>query len=453
MPAVEIPLPPGVKRDNQFYQPIGSHLVAIQDRHPEVLLAGPAGTGKTRLCLEKVNGCATKYAGFKGLIVRKTRDSITNSAGVIWEQRVVPPGRPEGRLHHGTQRYRYRNGSFVAIGGLDKSSKVMSSEYDLIYVPEATELTESDWEHLTTRLRAGVMPYAQLLADCNPGPPTHWLKMRCERPSESDPSTTVCRMHKSTHADNPILTPEYLSKLRNLTGVRLKRLYYGLWVAAEGQIYEEWGSHRELYQVNRFVPPRSWRRIWVVDFGYTNPFVWQEWALDPDDRMYRTWEIYRTRTLVEDHARAILRHQEAHHLPDPEAIVCDHDAEDRATLERHLGMATIPARKNVSAGIQAVSARMRVRRDGRPRLFLMRDAHVPGSIDYSLVDDAKPMRTEDELDGYVWDPKRPDQPLKENDHGVDAARYAVAYADNVDDQQPTVLDENLLRIFQGGSLS
>src|SRR5438552_18558621 len=77
------------------------------------------------------------------------------------------------------QQYQYRkNGSILAIAGLDKSSKVMSSEWDLIYVQEATELDEDDWESLTTRLRNGMNIYQQLIVDCNPDAPTQWLKQR-----------------------------------------------------------------------------------------------------------------------------------------------------------------------------------------------------------------------------------------------------------------------------------
>lgn len=453
MPAIEIPLPPNsrLKPENRFFAAYGSHVEAMLDRHDEVLLAGPAGTGKTRAVLEKVNFCAQKYPGFKGMIVRKTRDSLTNSAQIIWEQRVVRPGSPESRIHYQTQRYRYKNGSFVALGGLDKSSKVMSSEYDMIAVIEATELAENEWEDLTTRLRAGVMPYHQIVGDCNPQGPTHWLYQRSQRIRPD--GLPVLRMHTSTHRDNPMVTGDYLRRLRNLTGIRYKRLYKGEWAAAEGLVYESWGENRERYLVNRFEPAYDWPRLWVVDFGFIHPFVWQEWAIDPDGRMYRTWEIYRTRTLVEDHARAILAHQKLFRLPRPYAIACDHDAEDRATLERHLGMATVPARKAVSSGIQAVESRLRIRSDGRPRLFFMRDAHVPGTIDYALVDDAKPLRTEDELDSYVWNPKRPGEPVKQDDHGADATRYAVAHVDAIDDAQPLSLDEEIRRMFRYASLS
>ncbi len=57
----------------------------------------------------------------------------------------------------------------------------MSTQFDLICVLEATELTENDWESLTTRLRNGVVSFQQLIGDCNPDHEHHWLKLRCDR--------------------------------------------------------------------------------------------------------------------------------------------------------------------------------------------------------------------------------------------------------------------------------
>jgi hypothetical protein len=156
--------------------------------------------------------------------------------------------------------------------------------------------------------------------------------------------------------------------------------------------------------------------------------------------LYLYREIYRTKRLVEDHARDILKLvtdvKGNWTEPRPRAIICDHDAEDRATLRKHLGLATIPAKKDVSPGIQAVQSRLKRAGDGRPRLFLMRDAVV--ERDQELVDAGRPACTAEEVVSYVWDitpamvragkaPK--EQPRKEDDHGMDAARYVVADRD------------------------
>jgi hypothetical protein len=132
---------------------------------------------------------------------------------------------------------------------------------------------------------------------------------------------------------------------------------------------------------------------------------------------------------VEDHARDIL----ALGGPRPSAIVCDHDAEDRATLERHLGMGTVPAEKAVTSGIEAVASRLKTAGDGRPRLQFFRNALV--EKDHTLTDRKLPTSTVDELPGYIWAPEPPgadrkkETPVKRNDHGADAARYLVCEID------------------------
>lgn len=424
------------------YEPRGAARAVLESRAPEILLSGPAGTGKSRACLQKLHLQALKYPKMRGLIVRKVANSLGSTALVTWREHVAAEAIASGtvRWYGGSAErppaYQYRNGSEIVVGGMDKATKIMSSEYDVAYVQEAIELTVNDWEAITTRLRNGKMPYQQLLADTNPDQPKHWLKVRC------DEGRTL--LLESRHEDNPVYvnpdgTPTeagagYLGKLDALTGVRHSRLRRGLWVAAEGQIYEQWDA--VLHVVDRFPIPNSWTRWWSVDFGYTNPFVLQCWAEDGDGRLWLYRELYRTRRLVEDHARdilAIVAPTGKWTEPHPRSVICDHDAEDRATLERHLGMGTVPAQKTVSDGIQAVQSRLKVAGDGKPRVFFFRDALV--ERDPELVEAMKPTCTIEEVPGYVWAVKPgnagglKEEPRKEDDHGCDGWRYVVAERD------------------------
>jgi PBSX family phage terminase large subunit len=397
------------------YAPRGSALDLFKTKAPEVLLSGPAGTGKSRAGLQRMHLLALANPGMRGLIVRKTLVSLGSTGLVTWREHVIPEALRAGivRFYGGSPEkaasYQYTNGSAVVVGGLDKPEKIMSSEYDMVFAQEATEFTIDDWEAITTRLRNGKMSFQQLMADCNPSYPTHWLKMRCDR---GDTQMIHCR-----HEDNPILFGDdghptergrdYLSKLDRLTGVRFQRLRHGRWVAAEGIVYEEWSEGVHL--IDRFPIPKEWTRWWSVDFGYTNPTVVQCWAEDPDGRLYLVWEIYRTRRTVDQHARDILAHVTDRKTgqwlePKPRSIVCDHDAEGRAVLERELGMSTVAAKKTVTDGIQAVQGRLRTAEDGRPRLFILRDALV--SRDQELDDAKKPTCTAEEFPGYVWDQGR-----------------------------------------------
>jgi hypothetical protein len=114
-------------------------------------------------------------------------------------------------------------------------------------------------------------------------------------------------------------------------------------------------------------------------------------------------------------------------------VICDHDAEDRATLGHHLKMQTTPARKDKSPGIQAVASRLKIAGDGKPRLFVLRDSLA--ERDRNLQEQKKPACIEEEFDSYVWDlsnnRKKGEEPVDKDNHGMDALRYMVAQMDLV----------------------
>lgn len=433
------------------YRPRGAAAELLQIRDPEVLLSGPAGTGKSRACLEKLHFMCLLNPRMKALAVRKTAVSLTSTGLVTFQEHVAAESIAAGDVvwFGGSKRepaaYRYSNGSRLVVGGMDDPTKIMSSEYDTAYVQEAIELTEDDWEKITTRLRNGRVSFQQLLADTNPDAPGHWLKLRADK--------GLTRMVESRHEDNPVYFDDdgrpteaglaYIGKLDRLTGVRYARLRKGLWVAAEGMIYDEWDP--KLHLVNRFEIPSDWVRWWVVDFGYVHPFVCQMWAEDPDGRLYLYREIFHTRRTVDQHAKDILDavstadpaapddiRRRTWHEPKPRTIVCDHDAEGRAVLARETGIGTTPAIKKVGAGIQVVQQRMRPAGDGKPRIFILRDSVV--RRDQELLDAKQPTCTAEEVVGYVW-AKGPrgeslkEEPVKERDDGMDCVRYIASHRD------------------------
>lgn len=425
------------------YEPRGAARELFRTRQSEVVLAGPAGTGKSLAALFRLHLAALHNPGVRCLIVRKTAVSLGSTTLVTYEKKVAKDALARGivRWFGGSPReapcYQYDNGSVIVVGGMDKPQKIMSAEYDLVFADEATELALDDWEAIGTRLRNGVLSWQQQIAACNPGPPKHWLKQRCDQ--------GAARMLISRHKDNPAyvnadgtLTDkgrDYFKKLDALTGVRRLRLRDGIWAAAEGLIYEAWDD--AVHLVDPFHIPHSWTRWAGVDFGYTNAFVFQWWAEDPDGRLFLYREIYHTRRLVEDHAKQILACMKypsgQWSEPLPRAIYADHDAEDRATLERHLGLSTAPATKTVSDGIQAFQSRLKVQADGKPRLYIVRGALV--ERDPELETATLPTCTAEEITGYVWATKPgnagglKEAPVKENDHGLDTGRYVVAARD------------------------
>lgn len=433
------------------YQPRGSAVACLESRSAELLLTGPAGTGKSRACLEKLLLQALKYPGMRGLIIRKTQVSLGSSALKTWRGFVAKEALANrtmwfyGGSAEEPPQYRFNNDSAIMIGGMDKPTKIMSTEYDSVFAQEATEFSITDWEHLTTRLRNGRLPYQQLMADCNPDAPTHWLKQRAD-------GGTI-EMINCRHEDNPILFDEvedptcpggvryemtargkaYMALLDSLTGVRYLRLRKGLWVAAEGIIYDEFDP--TVHIIDRMPAGwETWARYWSIDFGFRNPFVCAFWAEDPDGRLYLYREIYMTGRTVDQHAKQVLdlvstvdRYGNRHWSePYPQMIIADHDAENRARFERELGLGTTPADKTVKDGIEVAQMRFRRAEDGKPRIFFLGTALV--ERDSNLERDGKPCSTLEELPGYVWlsspDGKpQKEEPKKENDHGMDQMRY------------------------------
>jgi phage terminase large subunit len=412
------------------YTPRGNALKMFEMHDREVILDGPAGTGKSRGCLEKVHYVCEKYTGARCAMVRKTRKSLTQSGMITYEKRVLlsPDAVP---FHGGDQEYRYPNGSILAVAGLDDPRKFFSSDWDVVYVQQAEELVEDDWQSMLRGLRNWKLPYQQLLGDCNPSAPTHWLRSRA--------AAGLVKMLPTKHEDNPELWDDvkkdwtergkqYLSILDGYTGVLYKRLRLGLWAAAEGMVYEDvWD--RAVHVVARFEIPRDWPRYWAIDFGYTNPFTWAEYAQDPDGRIFVCREIYSTKKTVAEHSKRIL--EVTKDAPRPRAVICDHDAEDRATFTRETGYATRGAWKAVSAGIQAMHERLKPAGDGRPRLFYLEDSVV--DIDPELLQRHEPTCSADEYEVYVWDTadnrKRGEEPVKKYDHGKDRDRYLITFVD------------------------
>lgn len=448
------------------YNPRGGCKEIFESRAEEVLVSGPAGTGKSRACLEKIFAVCLMTSNVRALILRKTQRSLGSTALVTWRNFVIKEALETGEVvyYGGSQQeapqYRFKNGSTVTIGGLDNPTRIMSSEYDIVYVQEATEITITDLEFIKTRLRNWRTSFQQLIMDCNPAGDKHWLKLRCNE--------GICKLIESRHEDNPRLFDaegnvteqgaKYIAILDNLTGVRYKRLRLGLWVSAEGIVYEEFDPATHVLpwdydeNGNRLPLPEDWPRYWAIDFGYVHPFVLKCYAEGPDGELYMYREIHYTHRTVEEHAQQILdivapesvikwldhingvereRRERIWIEPKPMAIIADHDAEGRKTFEKATGLGTQPAIKNVYEGINAHKERLKVGEDGYCGFYLMQDALV--ERDPYLGENLLPCSTEEEYASYVWkvstDGRTQDEPVKKDDDGVDTDRYMTMHLD------------------------
>ncbi len=287
-------LPPRPSADHRAYQPRGAAETLLYSHDREILLVGPAGTGKTRAALEKIFLCMCRHPGIRVLLVRKTRQSLTQSAMITWETKVVPAGHSMLRGPSRAYRtaYAMKNGSHLVLGSMDNPDRIMSTEFDLVLACEATELELDDWEKLLTRLRNGVLPFQQAVAECNPSFPSHWLNQRAD-------AGLMTRLI-SRHQDNPLLFEahtgqwtaagnHYLATLNRLTGVRREQLLHGIWTQAEGLVYPALPG-----AVRPFCPPMppAGRAVMGLDWGWTDPLAAVVGVLNMENNLQIVDEIY-----------------------------------------------------------------------------------------------------------------------------------------------------------------
>jgi len=296
----------------------------------EALLEGGTRCGKSYALLIKAKDVADRYPGSKQLIVRQTRKSLNESVLKDWRDDILWLGHEavsstSSRDHQ--DRYTWRNGSEVVFAGLenarDTSSPILSTKWDRIAVVQAEETSQSDWELLCTRLSSFQTPYLQITADCNPAAPSHWLNQRFAE----DRCGENRQRFRFRHYDNPFLytglypngqwTKEgatYMAILEStLTGVRRERFLLSKWVAAEGQILENWDPRihsidGKLEKDGNYgwvihAPSVSQQPIRIayftagVDFGWKpDPGAMQLWAYDsprwhPLIRRFRVAEV------------------------------------------------------------------------------------------------------------------------------------------------------------------
>lgn len=285
------------------------------------------------------------------------------------------------------------------------------------YGDELTVLPAAFFRQATGRL--SVLD-AALFGTTNPDNPNHWLKVdyldrpRTQgkyQPADDDETTLDLATWHFELDDNPYLSPRYIrDRKAEYTGLWYQRMIEGLWVQAEGAIYESWDPARHV--VDEL--PRIDRVLSVgVDYGTTNPFAAVTLALSTDGRLVVTRE-YRhdskaaRRSLTDAEYSAAVREWIAEGSA-PLLIAVDPSAASfHEQLFRDRVRGVTDADNAVLDGIRLVASLL-----AAGRLVVHRSCK-------GLIG---------EIPGYTWDDKAQakgeDRPIKANDHSVDALRYAI----------------------------
>ena len=283
--------------------------------------------------------------------------------------------------HNKTERtYTLFNTTFEFIS-LDEPTKVRGRKRDILFINEANECTYEDWRQLLLRTTD------KIIIDFNPSDEFHWIYDNvCTR--------NDARLYVTTYKHNPFLEKEIIAEIERLQDedVNYWNIYgLGLRGVSGATIYTHWKHCDTL--------PDTGERAYALDFGYNNPTalclcVRTETALYAQQLLYKS---HLTNNDLITHLKEIIKDVRT-------PLYCDSAEPDRIEELRRAGFNAKPAFKIVKLGIDKVKSFP---------LFITKDS-VEGlkeiqNYKYKVDHNDKPI----------------DEPVKHNDHFVDALRYCA----------------------------
>ncbi len=201
-----------------------AYLPLLRDSsHRYLVLYGGAGSGKSQFAVQRLVVKLLEQPLCNVLVVRATAATHRDSTYALFRQVIARWGLSSlFQYAEGDLRVTCRNGNRVIFKGLDDPEKLKSvtfprGELTDIWVEEASELRESQFNQLDLRLR-GRGAHKQITLTFNPVSTLHWLKGRFF--DREDPRALVL---KTTYRDNRFLDPDYC---RTLEAFRQSDPYY-----------------------------------------------------------------------------------------------------------------------------------------------------------------------------------------------------------------------------------
>lgn len=299
---------------------------------------------------------------------------------------------------HGVTNY------FYLFGGKDERSQDLIQGITLagIYFDEVALMPQSFVNQATARCS---IDGSKLWFNCNPQGPYHWFKLEWIDKAEEK---NAVHLH-FTMDDNLSLSERIKDRYRRMySGVFFKRYILGLWVMAEGLIYDMFDE--DIHKVPTIT--RNYVEYYVAcDYGTQNPTTFGMWG-----KCQGKW--YKVKEYHYDGRAATVQKTDEEYYQDLEAfvgktpvkgIIIDPSAASFiATTKKHGRFKAINAKNDVLDGIRNVATAL------NQKMILYNDCCT---------------ETFREFSSYIWDKKAAergeDKPVKQNDHQMDGDRYFV----------------------------
>lgn len=318
----------------------------------------------------------------------------------------ISESRDENKI---TIEYKGKINYFYVFGGRDERSQDLIQGITLagVLFDEVALMPESFVNQATGRCSVTGSKY---WFNCNPDNPSHWFKKNWIDKAEEK---NLIYLH-FTMDDNLSLSEDIKDRYKNLyVGVFFKRFILGLWVVAEGAIYDMFDEDENTYKklpmdIRKYSDP-----VVAIDYGTTNPLA-ALLCIDAENTYFIDSEYY-FNSRAEGYQKTDEQYlddinewlvQNLGENPYPQLII-DPSAASFIVAARMRGYRVKEADNTVLDGIRQVST-----------MFAKRMLMINKRCSNLLR----------EILGYVWDDNskaEKEKPLKMNDHAVDAMRYWV----------------------------
>lgn len=366
---------------------------------------GGAGSGKSRAAAQKIIIRLLSEKGHRYLALRKVARTMENS--VIAELlAAIRDANLEKYFHYSKSRpwgiTCLETGSCVLFAGLDDREKLKSfSGITGAWIEEATELDENDLTEIVARIR-GITPfYKQIMITFNPTNVEHWIYRRFFGEFAAHYESQSKIIH-TNYKNNAFIDSDYVHRLNaySITDPNYYRVYcLGEWGTTEEIIYKP-------FNVTNWESLQFTETWYGLDFGWNAPSACVKVGVY-EGKIYVSEVFYGSKM----DNRAILKALHDANLQADHPIYCD-SADPKAIHDIRNGIAGMdglyarPADKHVSEGIRTIQ-------------------QYHSAI--NIKSDATNLLRESMI--YQW--RRGtrgellDEPVKANDHALDALRYAI----------------------------
>ena len=315
-----------------------------------------------------------------------------------------------------------RDKKFDIRGGSKENDeqRIRGATYIYHYCDELTLHKRNFIDMSVTRLS---LPYSKAIYTTNPSSPKHWVKDKILDSKsffkQKDGESLYLHLHFELD-DNPALTESYKQGLLAIYppgSLFYKRMIKGLWVAAEGIIYNLFSEDR--FVIDNTPSPEEYEDIIVaIDYGITAPTCFLLIG-KKEDRFYIFDEYFY------DSTKTFIQKTDSQYENDLSGFLMQNNlTKDKVEIIRD--RAPIASSFNVLLSQLGYS----LQNTNNDVLLGIRKVTECYAKDRILIN-KKCKNLIAEIFSYGWNPKATerglDEPLKENDHCVDAKRYGIMY--------------------------